>query len=100
MLASTLDVVPTILDAVKVSWPPDLAGESLLGAVQGKEKPDRPRLVGQNDRSLTALWDSQWKLVATPEGDGARMALYDRKADAEETKDVAQARDPVRARNS
>jgi len=98
MLVSTLDIVPTLLDAVKVSWPPDLAGESLLPAVQGRLKPDRPRLVGQNDRSLTALWDAQWKLVATPDGDGARMALYDRAADPKETKDVALARSPERRR--
>jgi hypothetical protein len=32
---STLDLVPTILDAVKVSYPPDLAGTSVLGAVTG-----------------------------------------------------------------
>ena len=35
-LASTLDIVPTLLDAVKVSYPPDLAGVSLLGAARGE----------------------------------------------------------------
>jgi arylsulfatase A-like enzyme len=92
MLVSTLDLMPTILDAVKVSWPPDLAGESLLPAMQGRGKPDRPRLVGQNDRSLTALWDTRWKFVATPEGKGARLALFDRKDDPAELEDVSASR--------
>src|SRR4029453_5627563 len=35
VFASTLDVVPTLLDAVKTSYPPDLAGVSLLPAILG-----------------------------------------------------------------
>ena len=61
--ASTLDLVPTILDAAKVSWPPDLAGTSLLrggggtgGAGSGaalrpeRPQPDRRLLAGLQDR--------------------------------------------------
>ncbi len=88
-LASTLDVVPTILDAVKVSYPPELAGQSLLPVVEGRPMPPRPRLVGQNDRNLSATWDERFKLVAAPEGEGARLSLFDRKADPEETHDVS-----------
>ena len=87
VLASTLDLVPTLLDAVKVSFPPGLAGQSLLPAVTGGEPPPRERLFGQNDRNLTGTWDRRFKLVATPEGDGARLALYDREADPGETRD-------------
>ena len=57
VLATTLDLVPTVLDAVKVSYPPDLAGESLLPAARGERRPDRPRLQGQNDRNLLGAWD-------------------------------------------
>jgi arylsulfatase len=89
VLATTLDLVPTVLDAVKVSYPPDLAGESLLPAARGEGRPDRPRLHGQNDRNLIAGWDRRFKLVATPSGEGARYALYDREADPGETRDVA-----------
>jgi choline-sulfatase len=89
VLASTLDLVPTILDAVEVSFPPDLAGHSLLPAVTGREPRPRPRLFGQNDRNLVATWDERLKLVATPRGDGWRFSLYDRAQDPGETRDVS-----------
>lgn len=89
VLASTLDIVPTVLDAVKVSYPPDLAGRSLLGAVTGKEGPVRERLYAQNDRNLSATWDRRYKIVATPVGEGTRLALYDRLSDPGETRDVS-----------
>jgi arylsulfatase A-like enzyme len=89
--ASTLDIVPTILDAVKVSYPPDLAGTSLLPVARGESRgPDR--LFAQNDRNLSATWDRRFKLVATPVGDGRRLALYDRAKDPGETKDVSRPR--------
>jgi arylsulfatase A-like enzyme len=91
VLATTLDLVPTVLDAVKVSYPPDLAGESLLPAARGERRPDRPRLQGQNDRNLLAAWDRRFKVVATPLGEGARYALYDRQADPGETRDASAA---------
>jgi arylsulfatase A-like enzyme len=89
-LASTLDIVPTLLDAVKVSYPPDLAGTSLLGALRG-EPLARRRLPGQNDRNLLATWDRRYKLVATPVGSEARYALYDRQSDPGETRDAGPA---------
>ena len=92
LLASTLDLVPTVLDAVKVSYPPDLAGESLWPAAQGGSRPDRARLQAQNDRNLIGAWDRRFKVVATPEGDRMRYALYDRAADPGETRDVASRR--------
>ena len=70
VLATTLDLVPTVLDAVKVSYPPDLAGESLLPAARGERRPDRPRLHGQNDRNLLGAWDRRFKIVATPSDAG------------------------------
>jgi arylsulfatase A-like enzyme len=88
--ASTLDLVPTILDAVKVSYPPDLAGTSVLGAVTGGAGPGRERLFAQNDRNLSATFDARFKLVDTPLDDGGtRSALYDRERDAGETRNVA-----------
>jgi arylsulfatase A-like enzyme len=90
VLASTLDLVPTILDAVKVSYPPDLAGASLLPAVAGAPTPPRDRLFGQNERNLSATWDARHKLVSVPqEKGGARLALYDREADPGETRDAS-----------
>jgi arylsulfatase A-like enzyme len=88
VLATTLDLVPTVLDAVKVSYPPDLAGESLMPAARGERRPDRPRLQGQNDRNLLGAWDRRYKIVAVPSDEGARYALYDRASDPGETRDV------------
>jgi arylsulfatase A-like enzyme len=97
-LVSTLDLVPTILDAVKVSYPPDLVGQSFLPAVHDHGTPARTRLFGQNERNLIATWDQRFKLVATPKGDGWRFALYDRSADPGETRDVSVRRaDDLRA---
>jgi arylsulfatase A-like enzyme len=92
VLASTLDLVPTILDAVKVSYPPGLAGQSLLPAVKGGTPPARPHLYAQNDRNLSGAWDRRFKVVATPEKDHNRYALFDRVQDPGETKDVARSR--------
>ncbi len=46
LLASTLDVVPTILDAVKVSYPPELAGQSLLPGGGRTADPGPPQARG------------------------------------------------------
>jgi arylsulfatase A-like enzyme len=97
VLASTLDVVPTVLDALKVSYPPDLAGESLLPATRGDERPLRTRLAGQNDRKLLAAWGRRYKIVAVPRGDGASYALYDRERDPGETREVSRV-EPERLR--
>jgi arylsulfatase A-like enzyme len=88
--ASTLDLVPTILDAVKVSYPPDLAGTSVLGAVNGAAGPARDRLFARNDRNLSATFDARFKVVGMPLDSGqTRLALYDRVADPGETRDVS-----------
>jgi len=98
VFASTLDVVPTILDAVKVSYPPDLGGVSLLGAMVGKTAPGRDRLFAQNDRNLVATWDHRFKIVGTPEDEGMRFALYDRSSDPAEMHDLSRVRpDELRA---
>jgi arylsulfatase A-like enzyme len=91
--ASTLDLVPTLLDAVKVSYPPDLAGQSLLAEVTSGSAASRDRLFAQNDRNLTATFDRAYKLVATPRDEGgADLALFDRRADPGETRNLARAR--------
>ena len=66
---------------MKVSYPPDLAGESLLPATaRARRSRSGARLQGQNDRNLLGAWDRRFKLVATPTESGARYALYDRRA--------------------
>ena len=56
------------------------------------ESPGAIRLFAQNDRNLSATWDRRFKLVATPVGDGRRLALYDRAQDPGETRDVSRSR--------
>jgi arylsulfatase A-like enzyme len=87
-LASTLDLLPTILDAVKMSYPPDIAGRSVLAAVRGAGGPENARLFAQNDRSLTTTFDERFKLVGTPTKDAWSFSLYDRKADPREARDA------------
>ena len=88
-LASTLDLVPTVLDLLKVSYPPDLAGVSLLAEAKGQASGAAARLFGQNERNLTATWDERYRLVATPSDAGEQTAFYDRVADPGETRDVS-----------
>jgi arylsulfatase A-like enzyme len=88
-LASTLDLVPTVLDLLKVSYPPDLAGVSLLAETRGPSNGGAPRLFGQNERNLTATWDERYRLVATPADSGATLAFFDRASDPGETRDVS-----------
>lgn len=87
-LASTLDLVPTLLDAVKLPYPPGLAGQSLLPLVHGDVAPERARLFAQNERHLSAAFDARHKLVATPgdTGAGPSLAFYDRQRDPGETR--------------
>jgi len=88
--ASTLDLVPTILDAVKVSYPPDLSGRSLLATLRSQAVEDEKKLFARNDRNLNAAWDRKTKVVATPQENGGwRFALYDRLRDPGEGKDVS-----------
>jgi arylsulfatase A-like enzyme len=89
VLATTLDFVPTLLDALKVSYPPELAGVSLLGAARGEPVAGRTRLPGQNDRNLLGAWGKRFKVVATPSESGTRYALFDRAEDPGETRDVS-----------
>jgi arylsulfatase len=91
-LASTLDVFPTVLDVVKRSYTPDLAGESLLPAVQGSGFEPRTRLFAQNDLNMSAAFDRRFKLVAQPVRDKRRLDLFDRESDPGETRNVSRQR--------
>lgn len=96
-LASTLDIVPTVLDALKVSYPPDLAGTSLLGPAGGSAA-GRERIYAGNDRNMSATFDRRFKMVAVPADDGPpSWALYDRAADAGELTEASR-RHPQEAR--
>jgi arylsulfatase A-like enzyme len=92
VMCSTLDLVPTVLDAVQVSYPPGLDGVSLIPFAKGQAGSRRERLFAQNERNLSAAWNRRFKVVATPLESGRRFALFDRSEDPEETRDVARER--------
>ncbi len=91
-LASTLDLLPTVLDALKVSYPAELSGTSLLREIAGGGGGAARRLFGGNERNHLATWDDRYRLVSIPEDAGARLSLYDRVSDPGETRDVSRAR--------
>jgi arylsulfatase A-like enzyme len=91
-LASTLDLVPTVLDAVKLSYPPELAGVSLLREIGGRSGGAAARLFGGNERNHAATWDERYRLVAVPADHGPRLSLFDRASDPGETRDLSRAR--------
>ncbi len=65
VLISTLDIMPTLLDAARVSFPPGLAGRSALPFAAGREESTRDTLVGENDRGHQGIWDRRYKLIDT-----------------------------------
>ena len=87
VLISTLDVMPTVLDAARISFPSGLAGRSVLPFAGGRTDSSRTTLVGENDRGHQGIWDTRFKLV-DPDPQGAKPArqFYDRSSDPGETK--------------
>jgi len=92
-LASTLDVLPTVLDAVKVSFPPDLSGGSLLPEVEGRGELERERLFAENDLHHRATWGERHKLVVEQVDDQReRHLLFDGREDPGELHNVRRER--------
>lgn len=90
VLAWTLDILPTILEAAHVPRPDGLPGQSLLPMLTGKSAPRHERLYAQNDQGLAAALDAEFKIVATPGRGGAfDYALYDRARDPGETRNAS-----------
>lgn len=81
VLVSTLDVMPSLLDAARVSYPPGLAGRSILGFLGGRTESTRAELFGENDRGWTGAWDARHKVVRDDRGIERR---FDRAEDPRE----------------
>jgi arylsulfatase A-like enzyme len=60
-----VDLVPTVLEILEVPAPPDLAGRSLMPAIEGVEEPSRPVFLeaGRVEPSQRAVRRGPWKLV-------------------------------------
>jgi len=87
VLISTLDIMPTILDAARVSFPPGLAGRSALPFAAGRQESTRDTLVGENDRGHQGIWDRRYKLIDTdPRATKSVRQFFDRTEDPGERK--------------
>ena len=82
VLVSTLDIMPTLLDAARVSFPTGLAGRSVLPFAGGRTESSRETLVGENDRGHQGIWDRRYKLIDTePRAAKSLRQLFDRTDD-------------------
>ncbi len=87
VLVSTLDIMPTLLDAARVSFPTGLAGRSVLPFAAGRLESTRETLVGENDRGHQGIWDRRYKLIdPDPRAAPSVRQFFDRSTDARETR--------------
>ena len=104
---SVVDVLPTALDLVGIDIPSDVDGQSLVPLIEGETTPER-WVYGEIGRSFQGIDPEryiagvrgkhrmirtrEWKLVFVPRDDvdgGGMSRLYDLRADATESRDVA-----------
>lgn len=93
---STLDVLPTLLDALSVPPPADVDGRSLLPLIAGRTQGHRTRLMAEQgavpDSFVKTLIDWPWKLIVSQRPDeGRRVRLFNLNDDPGETRDLAAA---------
>jgi len=100
-----IDVMPTILDALRLKTPDLTEGQSLLPLAQGRKftrrglvvasrfaAPAATGLVPENSADSFAIVDSKWKFVYRNHSANAgikKVELYDRAADRQEANDVS-----------
>jgi len=99
------DVMPTILDALRLQSPTVMQGQSVLPLAQGQKfqrrglvvasrfaAPKAEGLVPENGTDSFAIVDSKWKFIFRNHAAGKdvkRVELYDRSSDRLEAHDVA-----------
>ncbi|ADB18307.1 sulfatase [Pirellula staleyi DSM 6068] len=100
-LASSIDVVPTLLRALQLDVPKDLPGIDLVSLREGQNRPGNALFgeifehdipdVTKAHPGLMYRWCIQdtWKLIVS--ADGKSVELYDLKSDPGETKNLAAA---------
>jgi len=87
VLVTTLDIMPTLLDAALVSFPSGLAGRSILPFAAGRKDSTRETLSGGNDRGHQGLWDRRFKLIDTdPISAKPARQFFDRSTDPGEVR--------------
>ena len=97
VLVSSLDIMPTLLDAAHVSFPSGLAGRSVLPFAGGRTESTREVLTGENDRGHQGVWDRRYKLIdPDPRSTKPARQFFDRAADPGETHPRADLKDEVK----
>lgn len=97
VLVSTLDIMPTLLDAARVSFPSGLAGRSVLPFAKGRAESTRDTLVGENDRGHQGIWDRRYKLIDTdPRARQPVRQFFDRSDDPGERRPRPDLKDAAR----
>ena len=97
VLVSTLDIMPTLLDAARVSFPSGLAGRSVLPFAAGRPESTRDTLVGENDRGHQGIWDRRYKLIDTdPRAAKSIRQFFDRADDPGERRPRPELKDPAK----
>ncbi len=87
-----MDIMPTVLDALKMPAGKEVQGTSLLPYIEGRRKDDLPcymesyyPLETYGWSELVGLVDGDWKFIRAP-----RPELYDLKSDPAEMRDLVQ----------
>lgn len=97
VLVTTLDIMPTLLDAARVSFPTGLAGRSVLPFAAGRKESTRDVLLGENDRGHQGIWDRRFKLIdPNPRASKSVRQFFDREADPGETRPRPDLKDEAR----
>ncbi len=89
--ASTMDIMPTIVDLLDLPGDSLLAvhdGESIAAVLDGKT-PQRTHSIPFRFQKNAALIDGDYKLLSTNQRKGEQWQLYDLKMDPGETKDLS-----------
>jgi arylsulfatase A-like enzyme len=88
-----IDLMPTILDLLRVSTDLPIQGRSLVPLIEGAALPERP-VLGEASQTagLTALRTNAWKFVTNPGGD---TQLFDLRADPREQTNVCPAQTAI-----
>lgn len=89
--ASTMDIMPTILDLLELpkdSMLDNCDGESIVPLFDGR-KPQRTHSIPFRFQRHAALIDGDYKLLGTTNRQGNRWQLYDLKSDPSETQDLS-----------